>query len=34
VIEQTGRKDSGTAGHEEGLAENNRQCQECSDCYV
>lgn len=33
MIEQTGRKDSGTTGHDEGLAENQRWRQECSDWY-
>lgn len=34
VIEQSGREDSGTAGHEKGLTETGDQYQDWSDCYV
>ena len=34
VVEETGRKDSGTAGHGERGIKNRSVCQDCSDCYV
>ena len=34
VVKQTGRKDSGTAGHGERGIKNCSLCQDCSDCYV